>query len=144
MNNDSISNTLAQITNGINQQFLTIKIENNNQTIPILVKLKQLGIIKNFRLDKGDYLKNCPALPRSGSSGQKIVLFLKYNQSKSNLTKIRRISKSSCRRYASYLDIKKTQKIFQIRLFHTPYGLLTDIEAIKKKIGGEILCIIEP
>jgi small subunit ribosomal protein S8 len=79
------------------------------------------------------------------SDGNKdfLKLKLKYDQSGQPLIKeIKRISKQGCRVYKGKNDIKRVKDGYGFAIISTPKGLLTDDEARKAKIGGEVICEI--
>ena len=55
---------------------------------------------------------------------------------------LKRVSKPGRRDYAGYMELKPVQRGYGIAVLTTSQGLLTDKEAKKKKIGGEVLCTI--
>ncbi len=75
---------------------------------------------------------------------QKITeIYLKYSADKSPaISGLKRISKPSQRIYKKSKEIRKIRGGYGIAIVSTPQGLMTDKEARKKKVGGEILCEI--
>lgn len=73
---------------------------------------------------------------------QKITeIYLKYSADKSPaISGLKRISKPSQRIYKKSKEIRKIRSGYGIAIVSTPQGLMTDKEARKKKVGGEILC----
>jgi len=79
------------------------------------------------------------------SDGNKDFLKLKirYNHNGKPLIKeIKRISKQGCRVYKGRQEIKRVKDGYGFYIISTPEGLLTDNEARKKKVGGEVICEI--
>jgi small subunit ribosomal protein S8 len=77
------------------------------------------------------------------SDGNKdfLKLKLRYDQNGKPLIKeIKRISKQGCRVYRGKQEIKNVKDGYGFAIISTPKGLLTDDEARKGKIGGEIIC----
>lgn len=77
------------------------------------------------------------------SDGNKdfLKLKLKYDQNGQPLIKeIKRISKQGCRVYKGKKDIKRVKDGYGFAIISTPKGLLTDDEARKAKVGGEVIC----
>jgi small subunit ribosomal protein S8 len=69
-----------------------------------------------------------------------LELVLKYEENGSpRISEIKRISKPSQRVYAPYKELHPLQGGLGRMILSTPLGLLTDREAKKKKVGGEIL-----
>lgn len=74
-------------------------------------------------------------------SKRKIVVDLKYTEDgKPKIRKIRKISKQGQRIYSTYKELKPVKSGYGISILTTPKGLLTNKEARKNKIGGEIIC----
>lgn len=73
---------------------------------------------------------------------QALVLKLKYNQGVGVITDLSRKSKPSCRLYVGALKIRPIKQGYGLAIISTSRGLMTDKEARKNKIGGEILCEI--
>ena len=76
------------------------------------------------------------------SEGPKINLQinLKYNSGSPVINNIERISKPGRRFYSSAQSIPKIQNGLGIAIISTPKGVMTDTEAKKAKVGGEIIC----
>ncbi|MDD2274634.1 MAG: 30S ribosomal protein S8 [Candidatus Pacebacteria bacterium] len=76
-------------------------------------------------------------------SKRKIVIDLKYGEDGSpKIIKIRKISKQGQRIYSTYREMKPVKSGHGISIVTTSKGLLTNKEARKNKIGGEIICEI--
>jgi len=76
-------------------------------------------------------------------SKRKIVIDLKYTEDgRPKITKIRKISKQGQRIYSTYKEMKPVKSGYGISILTTSKGLLTNKEARKNKIGGEIICEI--
>ncbi len=74
---------------------------------------------------------------------QKMKIFLKYASERDRvITDIVRVSKSSRRIYSSCDDLKKVKRGMGISIVSTSKGIMTDKEARKSRIGGEVLCYI--
>lgn len=77
-----------------------------------------------------------------------LEILLKYNQDKPLISKIKMVSKPSKRVYKNYCDIKKTMLVSDMENFpvqglwvlSTSKGILSHIQALKYKIGGEVIC----
>lgn len=72
-----------------------------------------------------------------------LVMKLKYSPNKTpRLHEVRRVSKSSRRMYVPYRDVKPFKFGKGLRVLSTPKGILTDTDAKKEKVGGEVLFTI--
>ena len=69
-----------------------------------------------------------------------LEITLKYFEDKPVIKEIVRESKPGLRKYLSYKDIKPHKGGLGIKVLTTSKGLMTDKEAIKKQMGGEVIC----
>lgn len=69
-----------------------------------------------------------------------ILLTLQYHGGVPAITHIKRISKPGHRRYIKKDDIEKVLSGFGVAILSTPKGLLTNEEARKHEVGGELIC----
>jgi small subunit ribosomal protein S8 len=95
-------------------------------------KLKEA--ISNVLVAEG-YLKSAS----KKKTGMILELVLNYHNGESKIKEVERISKSSRRVYKGFEDIHPTKGGFGKTIFSTPKGILTDRQAIKEKVGGEVL-----
>lgn len=76
------------------------------------------------------------------ASGRGIVVVLKYKNKTPSINSIRRVSTPGRRVYTSAKDLKGARGGQGISILSTPLGILTNKEARKKNVGGEIICEI--
>lgn len=69
-----------------------------------------------------------------------IVLTLKYDQGEPAIHEINRVSKPGSRRYVKHDQIKQVLNGYGIALISTPQGVMTNKDAMKARLGGEIMC----
>ena len=69
-----------------------------------------------------------------------LLLTLKYTRGTPVINNIKRISKPGHRQYVKSDDIEKVLSGFGLAILSTPKGLLTNDEARRAKIGGEVIC----
>jgi small subunit ribosomal protein S8 len=67
---------------------------------------------------------------------------LKYNGKKSVIEGLKRISKPGLRRYVGATEIPRVRGGLGVAIISTSEGLMTDVQARKKNLGGELLCYI--
>ncbi len=79
---------------------------------------------------------------KGAKNREKLELKLKYNQGIPAIQDLRRVSKPGQRIYASVQKIKPVKQGYGLAIISTSFGLMTDKEARKNKLGGEILCEI--
>jgi small subunit ribosomal protein S8 len=127
---DPIADMLTRIRNGIIASFDTVDIPNSKLKISIAKILKSEGFIKNYKV-----------IPdrRQGV----LRVFLKFDEGgESVIGGLRRVSKPSCRIYAKGDSIPQVRNGYGISIISTSKGLLTDRQARKLGVGGEILCSV--
>jgi len=71
-----------------------------------------------------------------------IEIHLQYKGKEAKITGLRRVSKQGQRAYVSSIDISRVRGGQGFAILSTSKGLMTDSEAKKEKVGGEILCEI--
>ena len=76
----------------------------------------------------------------TGERKMKYSIDLKYNSGSPVINNIERISKPGRRFYSSAQSIPKIKNGLGIAIISTPQGVMTDAEARKAKVGGEIIC----
>ncbi len=79
---------------------------------------------------------------QEGQRGAKLRLLLKYDQGKGTITALERVSKPGRRVYSGAADLPKILQGLGISIISTSRGLMTDREARKQKLGGEVICKI--
>ena len=89
-------------------------------------------------LSKHNYLES--ALKKGRNPKRIIEIKLKYDKNRSGaIGEVKFLSKSSRRLYLGYRDLKPVKQGFGVAILSTPKGILTNKEARKMKIGGELL-----
>ena len=127
---DPIADLIVRIKNAIMVSYDKVEVPSSKIKINIVKILKFEGYIRNYKIIKD-------------STQDTIVIYLKYNEDKSSVIKdLKRISKPSCRVYARYKKIPRVLNGLGINIISTSKGLLTDREARKMGIGGEIICSV--
>lgn len=126
---DPISDMLTRINNG----YMARKAETN---VPWSKMKKSLAKV----LCDTKYLESLEEKTVDGVKTLKLTL--KYNQKMPAITSIKRISRPSLRVYAKNNNLPKVLGGLGIAVISTPAGLLTDREARKKGLGGEVICEI--
>jgi small subunit ribosomal protein S8 len=91
-------------------------------------------------LEKNGFVEKIEKKGRKARKTMEIVL--KYRDKAPVISGIRRISKPGQRIYLSSGEIKKVKEGYGMAILSTSKGLMTDREAKKQKMGGEVLCEI--
>ena len=128
---DTISDMLTRIRNAIMVKHQIVQIPTSKMSIAIATILKEEGFIEGFE----DYYYN---------ERKYLLLSLKYSGKtrKSVISHIRRISKPGLRVYANSKKLPKILENLGIAIISTSQGVMTNLEAKRLGIGGEILCYI--
>jgi small subunit ribosomal protein S8 len=127
---DPISDMLTRIRNGIIASFDTVDMPSSRVKVNIARILKSEGFIKNYKIipDK-----------RQGV----LRVFLKFDESgESVIGGLKRISKPSCRVYARSDSIPDVLNGYGVSVLSTSKGVITDRQARKLGVGGEIICTV--
>ena len=126
---DPISNMLTAIRNAISVNHPTVSIPFSNLKYEIAKILEKQGFIEE--------------VSKTGKKTKKsIVITLKYQQGTPAITGLKRISKPGQRIYLPSKHLKKVKGGYGIAIISTSRGLMTDREARKQNLGGEIICEI--
>ena len=125
---DPIGDMFSRIRNGQMKSLNSIIIPSSNFRKNILEILKNEGYIKDYFIEKKD--KNKITLKIS----------LKYYEGAPVIKEIKRISKPGRRVYSRATSIEKVMNGLGLAILSTPKGVMSDSEARKKNVGGEIIC----
>ena len=125
---DPIGDMITRIRNAQMRLLNQVKIPGSKFRARILDVLKKEGYISDYKILSDDNNK--------GS----LSIDLKYNNGSPVIREINRVSKPGRRIYASADSIPKIQNGLGIAIMSTSKGVMTDAEARKAKVGGEIIC----
>ena len=128
MNTDPIADMLTRLRNGSRARKETVIIRPvSKMKISILEILKREGFIKDFQV-------------KEDKRGGEIVVWLHYTNNKQPvITNLQRVSKPSRRVYVDSAHIPWVKNGLGIAVLSTSSGIMTDREARKKRVGGEVL-----
>lgn len=129
MSIDVIGNFLTVVRNGLNVRKRTVTVPSSKLKEGIAGVLKQEGYLKDFNVST----ENNKSL---------LTMTLKYVKGESVIHEIGRISKPSCRRYEGYKTLKPVIGGLGISILSTSSGIVTDRQAKKMGVGGEVLCYV--
>ena len=124
---DPIGDMLARIKNSQMRNHKRVEIPSSNFKAKIADVLKNEGYINNFNVENNDN-KNT------------LIIDLKYNSGSPVITVIERVSRPGRRIFSSAESLPKINNGLGIAIVSTPKGVMTDIEARKQKVGGEVIC----
>ena len=125
---DPISDMLTRIRNAGNAQLPTVELPHSRIKESVAKLLQQLGYITDVSVE--------------GDTKKKLKMRLKFNGKKSVIEGLKRVSKPGLRRYVGATEIPRVRGGLGVAIVSTSEGLLTDQQARKKNLGGELLCYI--
>lgn len=131
MNTDPIADYLTRIRNASAAGLKTVHIPASNTKKAITQILFDQGYITNFKFED--------------DSKQGIIsIALKYNSSTRvpAITKIQRASRPGLRKYAGANELPSVMNGLGVAIVSTSKGVVTDKEARKQNVGGEVLCYV--
>ena len=127
---DPIADMLTRIRNAIMVRKDQVDMPSSRIKLEIARILKAEGYIKNFKLIQED-------------KKESLKIFLKYDEmKKSVILGLEKVSTSGRRLYVGSEKIPQIRKGMGVLILTTNKGLMTDKEARKQKLGGEVLCYI--
>ena len=127
---DPVADLLTRIRNANRANHDSLEISSSKFKVEIVKILHREGFIKGF-----DVIKQAPQ--------DKIKIVLKYGAKREKvLTDLKRISKPGLRVYCGKDKIPRVLRGLGIAILSTSQGVMTDREARRKGVGGEVLCYI--
>ena len=129
MVNDTVSDMLTRIRNANNAKQQLVEIPFTKMTQSLINILESEG-----------YVESSKVLPTRNT----ILVSLKYvgRKRKSVITTLKRVSKPGTRVYSGAKNLPKVLGNLGIAIVSTSHGVLTDTQARKLNLGGEILCYV--
>ena len=127
---DPIGDMFTRIRNGQMRSLNSINIPSSNFRRNILDILKNEGYIKDYYIEKSENNKI------------NLKINLKYYEGNPVIKEIKRISKPGRRVYSRATSIPKVMNGLGLAILSTPKGVMSDTEARKNNLGGEIICRI--
>lgn len=127
---DPIADMLTRIRNASQARFNSVDIPGSKLKAEIAKILKEEGFIRNYK-----FLKD-------GKQGI-LRVYLKYSPEQTSVIYgLKRVSKPSCRVYIKSKDIRPVLNGMGIAILSTSKGVMSDRQARREGIGGELLCNI--
>jgi small subunit ribosomal protein S8 len=131
MTTDPIADFLTRIRNASAAGLKTVEIPGSNTKRAMTQILFNQGYITNFKFEEDN---------KQGM----IKIALKYNPSTKvpAITKLQRASRPGLRKYSSSAEMPRVLNGLGIAIVSTSHGVITDKEARKQNVGGEVLCYV--
>ena len=124
---DPIGDMIARIKNAQQRNHKRVELPSSNFKVKIADILKNEGFIKDFKVNQDT---NKPLL----------LMELKYHSGNPVISNFERVSKPGRRIFSSADGLPKINNGLGIAIVSTPKGVMTDIDARKQRVGGEIIC----
>tara|TARA_B100000575_G_scaffold100572_1_gene80210 strand:+ start:293 stop:679 length:387 start_codon:yes stop_codon:yes gene_type:complete len=123
---DPIADLLTRVRNALMRDKATVNAPYSKLKHELAKLLVKEGFLTSVKKVKKDF--------------DELEITLKYFEDEPVIKELVRESKPGLRKYSSYKDIKPHKGGLGIKVLTTSEGLMTDKEAIKKQIGGEVIC----
>ena len=124
---DPIGDMIARIKNAQSRNHKKVELPSSNFKSKIAGILKNEGFIKEFKIN-------------SENNKSILTLELKYHSGNPVISAFERVSKPGRRIFSSAESLPKINNGLGIAIISTPKGVMTDQDARKNQVGGEIIC----
>ena len=122
---DPIADALIRIKNGYQVGKVSVYVKNSKLIVNLMKVLQTEGYLSEAK-----------------TKGREVEVLLKYNARKPAISGIERVSKPSLRVYKGFASLPFVLNGLGIAIISTPKGLMTDRQARKSKVGGEVLAFV--
>ena len=123
---DPVADLLTRIRNALMRKKMSVNVPYSKLKHELSKLLVKEGFLENVKKVKKDF--------------DELDIVLKYHNDEPVIKELTRESKPGLRKYISFKDIKPHKGGLGLKVLTTSKGLMTDKEAIKAEIGGEIIC----
>ena len=127
---DPVGDMLTRIRNGQMRSLKKISIPFSKFRLKILEVIKKEGYIVDYFQEENEF------------KIKSIKVLLKYYEGQPVIREIKRVSKPGRRVYSKAISIPKVKNGLGVAILSTSKGIMSDTEAIKNNLGGEIICRI--
>jgi len=124
---DPIGDMISRIKNAQMRNHKKVQLPSSKFKVKIAEVLKDEGYIIDYKIS-------------SELNKFKLEISLKYSSGNPVITSIQRVSKPGRRIFSSVESLPKINNGLGIAIISTPKGVMSDINARKQKVGGEIIC----
>jgi small subunit ribosomal protein S8 len=147
MVNHTVSDMITRVRNAIRVKKSTVRVRSTYVTKSISEILKREGYIADYKIMSDDLTRTIASKKISETDRhpmESLELILKYHGKKMTpvFTNLKSISRPGVRFYAGTKEIPQVLDGLGISILSTSKGIVTDHDARKMGIGGEILCMI--
>ena len=132
MMTDPIADMLTRIRNGNIAMHDEVRMPSSKLKESLAAILAKEGYIEGFDVDDNP-----------GKPGQVLVVRMKYSAERARtISGIKRVSKPGLRVYSKSTEVPRVLGGLGVAVLSTSQGLLSDREARKRHVGGEVLCFV--
>ena len=125
---DPIGDMFTRIRNGQLRLLTKVEMPSSNFRLKVLEVLKNEGFISSYHIEKKENNK------------VSLIVDLKYYEGTPVIREIKRVSKPGRRVFSRADSIPRIQNGLGLAIISTNKGVMSDIEARKNNVGGEIIC----
>ena len=123
---DPIGDMIARVKNAQSRNHKKVELPSSNFKVKIAEILKNEGFVKDFKVN-------------SEKNKNLLSLELKYHSGNPVINTFERVSKPGRRIFSSANGLPKINNGLGIAIVSTPKGVMTDLDARKQRVGGEII-----
>ena len=129
---DPIADMLTRVRNANVAMHDEVRMPSSKQKVALAEILKREGYIDGFSV-----------APSTKGPGDVLTISMKYSHDRSRtISGLRRVSKPGLRIYTKADRVPRVQGGLGVAVLSTSHGLMTDREARRRKVGGEVLCYV--
>ena len=125
---DPLADFLTRIRNGVQANFTSVDIPLSKLKVSVADVLKKEGYITDYHVDEQGVQGTLTVDLKYGPNNEKVI------------TGIRRVSKPGLRQYKKSSAIPQVMSGLGVAVLSTSHGVISDREARKLNVGGELLC----
>lgn len=129
---DLIADMLTRVRNAQRIGLRSVRVRDSRMVRSVLEVLKREGLLESFQVCKD----------RNDAFSEVEVTLKYYGPHQPVITKISRVSRSGRRVYAGYGDLPAVSRGLGMSVVSTSQGVMSDREARRKKIGGEVVAVV--
>ncbi len=127
---DPIADMLTRIRNALQQKHETVSMPSSKEKVNIARILKEEGYINDYKVESDGVKKTMTIDLKYGKNGEKVI------------TGLKRISKPGLRVYSKAENLPRVLSGLGTAVISTSKGVMTDRDARKANVGGEVLAYI--
>lgn len=129
---DPIADMLTRVRNANTAMHDEVRMPSSKQKVALAKVLQDEGYIKGFETS-----------PSPRGVGEVLTIQMKYSEERERtISGLRRISTPGLRVYRKSKDVPRVLGGLGVAVLSTSNGLMSDREARKRKVGGEVLCYV--